>query len=56
MRTRTLVTILSVFAFVWWIVSTIRLNAGLVTVRLPLAQPPAELWLVSPRRFGAGAE
>ena len=56
MRARTLVTILSVFAFVWWIVSTIRLNAGLVTVRLPLAQPlQLELWLVLLAGFGAGA-
>jgi tetratricopeptide (TPR) repeat protein len=56
MRARTLVTVLSVFAFVWWIVSTIRLNAGLVTVRLPLAQPlKIELWLVLLAGFGAGA-
>jgi len=56
MRAKTLITILSVFAFVWWIVSTIRLNAGLVTVRLPLAQPlQLELWLVLLAGFGAGA-
>ena len=56
MRPRTLVTILSVFALVWWIVSTIRLNAGLVTMRLPFAQPiQLELWLVLLAGFGAGA-
>src|SRR3990172_11537899 len=56
MRARTLVAILGVFAFVWWIASTIRLNAGLVTVRLPLAQPlKLELWLVLLAGFGAGA-
>src|SRR3990172_9536683 len=56
MRARTLVAILGVFAFVWWIVSTIRLNAGLVTVLLPLAQPlKLELWLVLLAGFCAGA-
>jgi tetratricopeptide (TPR) repeat protein len=56
MRPRTLIAILSVFAFVWWIVSTIRMNAGLVTVRLPGAHPlQLELWLVLLAGFGAGA-
>ncbi|MGH9334357.1 MAG: tetratricopeptide repeat protein, partial [Vicinamibacteria bacterium] len=56
MRAKTLIAILGVFAFVWWIVSTIRLNAGLVTVRLPLVEPlQIELWLVLLAGFGAGA-
>jgi tetratricopeptide (TPR) repeat protein len=56
MRAKTLVTILFVFALVWWIVSTIRLNSGLVTVRLPFTQPlQIELWLVLLAGFGVGA-
>jgi tetratricopeptide (TPR) repeat protein len=56
MRAKTLLTILIVFAAVWWSVSTIRLNAGLVTVRLPFASPiQLELWMVLLAGFGVGA-
>jgi tetratricopeptide (TPR) repeat protein len=55
-RAKTLLTILLVFALVWWIVSTIRLNAGLVTVQLPFAEPlQIELWMVLLAGFATGA-
>jgi lipopolysaccharide biosynthesis regulator YciM len=56
MRAKTFATILLVFAAVWWVVSTIRLNAGLVTVRLPFTSPiQLELWMVLLAGFGVGA-
>lgn len=56
MRTKTLVTILFVFAFVWFVVSTIRLNEGLVTVRLAFLRPvEIELWMGLLVAFCAGA-
>ena len=56
MRSKTLVTLLAVFAFVWFVVSTIRLNEGLVTVQFAFSQPARlELWMVMLAAFGLGA-
>ena len=47
---------LVVFAFVWFVVSTIRLNEALVTVQFAFFQPVAlELWMVMLAAFGTGA-
>jgi lipopolysaccharide biosynthesis regulator YciM len=56
MRAKTLVTILAVFAFVWFVVATIRLNEVVVETRIPLLQPlSVELWMVMFAAFFAGA-
>lgn len=56
MRTKTLVTILAVVGVVWFVVSTIRLNEGLVTARFSFLPPiELELWMVMLAAFGAGA-
>ena len=56
MRAKTLITILFVFAFVWFVVSTVRLNEGLVTVRLAFVGPfELELWMGLLAAFCAGA-
>lgn len=56
MRARTLLTMLLVFAFVWFSVSTIRLNEALVSVQFAFFQPVAlELWMVMLAAFGVGA-
>lgn len=56
MRAKTVVTIVFVFAFVWFVVSTIRLNEGLVTVRFAFMSPAElELWMALLASFGAGA-
>jgi tetratricopeptide (TPR) repeat protein len=47
---------LLVFAAVWFVVSTIRLNEVLVTVRFAFLQPlELELWMVMLAAFGLGA-
>ena len=56
MRARTVLTILSVFASVWFVVSTIRLNEALVTIQFAFFQPiELELWMVMLAAFGVGA-
>lgn len=56
MRVRTLLTILVVFAVVWFVVSTVRLNESLVTVEFAFSQPvELELWMVMLASFGVGA-
>ena len=56
MRARTLLTMLLVFAFVWFSVSTIRLNEALVSVQFAFFQPVVlELWMVMLAAFGIGA-
>ncbi len=56
MRVRTVLTILFVFAFVWFVVSTIRLNEALVTIQFAFFQPiDLELWMVMLAAFGVGA-
>ena len=56
MRARTVLTILLVFASVWFVVSTIRLNEALVTIQFAFFQPiELELWMVMLAAFGMGA-
>ena len=56
MRARTVLTILIVFTFVWFVVSTIRLNETLVTIRFAFSQPvELEVWMVMLAAFGVGA-
>lgn len=56
MRARTVLTILAVFAVVWFVVSTIRLNESLVTIRFAFFQPvELELWMVMFAASGIGA-
>jgi len=56
MRARTAITIIIIFASVWFTVATIRLNEALVTIRFPLFQPTElELWMVMLAAFGFGA-
>ena len=56
MRARTVLTILLVFGSVWFVVSTIRLNEALVTIRFAFFQPTElELWMVMLAAFGIGA-
>ena len=56
MRARTVLTILLVFASVWFAVSTIRLNEALVTIQFAFFQPiELELWMVMLAAFGVGA-
>ena len=56
MRAKTVATILIVFISVWFVVSTIRLNETIVTMRFALFQAiELELWMVMLASFSAGA-
>ena len=56
MKARTVLTILAVFATVWFVVSTIRLNETLVTIQFAFFPPTElELWMVMLAGFGLGA-
>ena len=56
MRAKTLLIILSVFAIVWFIVSMVRFNQGLVTVRFAMLAPlQLELWMLISGAFLVGA-
>jgi tetratricopeptide (TPR) repeat protein len=56
MRPKTLVSLLLVFAFVWFVVSTIMYNRDRVEVQLEFLRPlTLELWMVILAAFGAGA-
>ena len=56
MQAKTVLTILLVFVVVWFMVSTIRLNETLVSVRFAVLQPlELELWMVMLASFGVGA-
>jgi tetratricopeptide (TPR) repeat protein len=56
MRTKTLLSLLIVFAFVWFVVATIKNNQGQVEVSLAFIGPiTLELWAIMLAAFGAGA-
>ncbi len=56
MRAKTLLTILSVFAIIWFVVSMVRLNQGPVTVRFAMLKPlELELWMLMLGAFAVGA-
>lgn len=56
MRTKTLVSLLLVFAFVWFVVATIKNNQDQVEVRLAFIGPlTLELWAIMLAAFGIGA-
>jgi len=56
MNTKTLITLLAVFAFVWVVVSTIQLNAQNVQIQLAFLPPlTLELWKVIMAAFSIGA-
>ncbi len=56
MNSKTLITLLAVFGFVWFVVSTIQLNAQEVQIQLAFLAPlTLELWKVIMAAFGAGA-
>lgn len=56
MRARAVFTILFVLAFVWFVVSTIRLNEALVTIQFAFLRPiELELWMLMLAAFGVGA-
>lgn len=56
MRAKTLLSLLLVFAFVWFVVATIKNNQTPVEVRLAFLGPlTVELWAILLAAFGAGA-
>jgi tetratricopeptide (TPR) repeat protein len=56
MRAKTLISLLLVFAFVWFVVSTIKNNAEPVNVHFAFLGPhKLELWAIMLAAFGAGA-
>ncbi len=56
MRAKTLLSLLLVFAFVWFVVATIKNNQNPVDVQLALLGPlTVELWAILLAAFGAGA-
>jgi lipopolysaccharide biosynthesis regulator YciM len=56
MRAKTILTIFVVFAIVWFVVTTVRLNQGLVTARFAMLEPlELELWMLMLGAFAVGA-